>query len=90
MQDIKVNYIKAIDINNGLCGVAKGMNEVNFLEGVKVLHCLYGMSYRGIAKLAGVNYNTLKANINFEQNTMSRDKTIRAVANLKANLLGYR
>ena len=80
----------AIDVNRGFLGVVATITEVNFLDGIKVLHELYGMSYKVLARLSGVNYNTLRACAGDDYNSMSYEKTVRAVVTLKANILGIR
>ena len=40
MKDLNI----AIDINKGMLGVINDMNELNFVDGIKILNKLYGVT----------------------------------------------
>ena len=55
MKDLNV----AIDINKGMLGVINDMNELNFVDGIKTLNKLYGVTLKALARHTGINYSTL-------------------------------
>ena len=46
MKDLNI----AIDINKGMLGVINDMNELNFVDGIKTLNKLYGVTLKALDK----------------------------------------
>ena len=49
------NLNVAIDINKGMLGVINDMNELNFVDGIKTLNKLYGVTLKALAGHTGIN-----------------------------------
>lgn len=49
-----------LDINNGVEGLMRDINTVNFSTAIWILNKFYGVSLKALAEYSGINYNTLR------------------------------
>lgn len=77
------NLNVAIDINKGMLGVINDMNELNFVDGIKTLNKLYGVTLKALANHTGINYSTLRCMCNLEYKCISNANCREAIQNLK-------
>lgn len=55
-----INKMFDLDINNGVEGLMRDINVVNFSTAICVLNKFYGVSMKVLAQYSGINYNTLR------------------------------
>lgn len=49
-----------LDINNGVEGLMRDINTVNFSTAIWILNKFYGVSLKALAEYSGINYNTIR------------------------------
>lgn len=79
-----------INVNSTLFEIVSGMSERNALEGIKLLHIVYGIPYKHMAKVMGISRNAIgiaKKHGTFDY-AVKEERLLKGILELKVHYLG--
>lgn len=87
---IKTKENLDINVNSTFYEIVSGMSERNALEGIKLLHVVYGIQYKFIAKVMGISENSLNMAKKFGtfEGVIKEQRLLRGVLEMKVHYLG--
>lgn len=87
---IKTKENLNINVNSTLFEIVSGMSERNALEGIKLLHVVYGIQYKFISKVMGISENSLNMAKKFGtfDGVVKEQRLLKGVLELKVHYLG--
>jgi len=85
------NYeVRGLDINMSLVEVVHGLGTKNIVDGIKILKVKFGISYCRLAKMLGINRNSVMMALRFGtfDGLISEIKLLRGIEQLQCEFLG--
>lgn len=78
-----------IGVNSTLFEIVLNLSERNIIDGIKLLHVVYGIQYKFIARVMGISENSLNMAKKYDSfdGIVRKEKILNGISNIKMHYL---